>query len=248
VAEEAEKGAIPFTAGDNEQSDGRYVNYMLNFHPFWGSLLDKLLAVPGNHDYHDYQAPGADDYFRYFGTAADPDGTKTGWYLKRFPFATFVALNSNVDMLPDSEQVKWLRRTLSAEPTPCTMAVWHHPRWSSGRNGDNPKVQELWNALYDAGVDVIVNGHDHWIERMKPQRPNGTPDAARGIRQFTAGGGGAALYELKKLNPNSEFRLAAHSVIRPVFRARSYGWQYLGLDRTVLDSDLGVPAEEKQCH
>jgi hypothetical protein len=251
VSEEVQRGAIPFVAGDAEQSDGAYENYLINYDPYWNPpdfpFKHLTLAVSGNHDYHDYRMPGADGFFRYFGAAADPDGTKTGWFVKRYPFATFIALNSNVDTGRNSAQLNWLRSVLPTITTPCAVAVWHHPRWSSGRNGDNAHVQTFWDTLYPT-VDLVVHGHDHLIERMKPMRPDGAVDIARGIRQFTAGGGGAVLYELKKKHPNSEFFLPAHSVIRLAFRERSYSWRYIGLDGGTIDSDLNVPDNEKQCH
>ena len=51
--------------------------------------------------------------------------------------------------------------------------------------------RDLWQMLYDHGVDVVLNGHDHIYERFVPQKPDGTDDLVRGMRQFTVGTGGA---------------------------------------------------------
>ena len=57
-------------------------------------------------------------------------------------------------------------------------------------------------------ADVIVNGHDHDYERFAPQDPNGVEDRERGIRQFVAGTGGAAIRGFDAPQPNSELRVA----------------------------------------
>lgn len=247
VADDVKRGAVAFVPGDAEQSDGMYPNYILNYEPFWGSFLEQTLVVPGNHDYHDYLKPGADDFFRYFGSSADPDGTKTGWFVKRYQHVTVIGLNSSVNMRANSAQIRWLQALLPTITTPCTMAFWHHPRWSSFRNGDNPNTEELWKTL-DGVADVIVNGHDHAAERMAPVNWKGKLDTKKGIRQFTAGGGGAVLYEEKKIVGHSQFRLSAHHVLRLRFASSSYRWEYIGLGRQTLDSDAAVSDIEKQCH
>jgi hypothetical protein len=67
----------------------------------------------------------------------------------------------------------------------------HKPLFSSGgAHGNDPEIKPLWQALYDANADVVVNGHDHDYERFAPQTPDGGSDAARGILEFVAGTGG----------------------------------------------------------
>ncbi|HLL98311.1 MAG TPA: hypothetical protein VK276_04485 [Rubrobacteraceae bacterium] len=46
----------------------------------------------------------------------------------------------------------------------------------------------------------MVNGHDHDYERFAPQRPDGTLDTARGIREFVVGTGGASHYSFGAIN------------------------------------------------
>ena len=55
-------------------------------------------------------------------------------------------------------------------------------------------MRDLWRILYEANVDLIINGHDHNYERFGPQDPDGRPDQQRGMRQFIIGTGGATLY------------------------------------------------------
>ena len=67
------------------------------------------------------------------------------------------------------------------------IAYWHHPRFSSGEHGNDDTVQPFWDALYAAGADIVLNGHDHDYERFAPQTPSGQADSAHGIREFVVG-------------------------------------------------------------
>jgi hypothetical protein len=51
-------------------------------------------------------------------------------------------------------------------------------------HGSTPEVTPLWDALYSAGVDVVLSDHEHNYERFAPQDPNGRADPERGIREF----------------------------------------------------------------
>ena len=87
------------------------------------------------------------------------------------------------------------RADLRRAATPvCTLAIWHQPRFSSGdEHGNDPSVAPFWDALYAAGADLVVNGHDHDYERFAPQDPDGDRDRERGIREFVVGTGGGEL-------------------------------------------------------
>jgi hypothetical protein len=107
------------------------------------------------------------------------------------------------------------------------VAIWHHPRFSSGVHGDDRGVDPFWQALYEAGADVVINGHDHDYERFAPQDPSGDEDRARGIREFVAGTGGAPLRDFSRNAPNSELRAAVdHGVLALTLHPGSYEWQF----------------------
>ncbi|MEP6549673.1 MAG: alkaline phosphatase, partial [Gemmatimonadales bacterium] len=78
-------------------------------------------------------------------------------------------------------------------PNLCTLAYFHRPLFSSGTHGGSPEVGALWQILYDGGVDLVLNGHDHHYERFHPQTPAGVMDSVRGIEQIIAGTGGGDL-------------------------------------------------------
>jgi hypothetical protein len=127
-----------------------------------------------------------------------------------------------------SVQGRWLTADLAASEAQCTLAIWHHPRFSSGEHGNDTDVAPFWQTLYDAGADVVINGHDHDYERFAPQDPNGHEDRARGIREFVVGTGGAALRTFPTTRANSELRVATtHGVIELVLHPTSYQWTFL---------------------
>jgi hypothetical protein len=83
-------------------------------------------------------------------------------------------------------------------------------------------------ALYEAGSDVVVAGHDHHYERFAPQDPNGKADAKQGIRQFVVGTGGRRLYAMGKPIANSEAHNdETHGVLKLTLRATSYTWEFV---------------------
>lgn len=213
-----------FTAGDNAYPLGRREDFTNCYAPSWGRHKGRTRPSPGNHD---YESPGAAPYFEYFGENAGPPGA--GYY--SFTLATWrvVSLNSNQPMSAGSPQEAWLRADLAANSARCTVAYFHHPLFSSGRHGSDSRSMDVWRTLYSFGVDVVINGHDHLYERFGPQTPFGVPDAARGIRQFTVGTGGAPLYEFPTVRPNSEVRdNGSFGVLKLTLRARDYDWQFIG--------------------
>jgi hypothetical protein len=229
-----------FTAGDNAYETGSAANYSDCYDPTWGAFLDRTNPVPGNHE---YETSGAAGYFGYFGPRAGPAGT--GWYAYDVGTWRIYALNSNcavVGCAAGLEQEQWLRADLATFPRPCVLAVWHHPRFSSGEHGNDSEVAPLWDALYAAGAEVIVNGHDHDYERFAPQTPGGTANSTAGIREFVVGTGGASLRAFSTIRANSQVRNSAtHGVIKLTLSATSYSWQFIPIaGKTFTDSGSDI--------
>ncbi|NNG17541.1 MAG: alkaline phosphatase, partial [Gemmatimonadales bacterium] len=115
-----------FTTGDNAYEDGTAQEFADCYEPTWGRHRSRTRPSPGNHDYH---TPGASGYFDYFGTSAgDP---AQGYYSYDLGAWHVVAINSNIDVSANSPQLQWLTADLAANPSACTAAYWHHPRFSS---------------------------------------------------------------------------------------------------------------------
>src|SRR5439155_426718 len=198
-----------FNLGDNVYPSGSLTNYQNCYNPSWGRHKARTAPALGNHEYD--TSPTAADYFTYFGAAAG-DPTK-GYYSYDLGAWHVVALNSDVSMSAGSAQEQWLRTDLAAHPLRCTLAYWHHPRFSSGStHGSMVGSQPLWQALYDAGAEIVLSGHEHNYERFAPQTPGGALDLARGIREFVVGtGGGSGAYPFGTPITNSEVRITGVS-------------------------------------
>ncbi len=213
--------------GDLAYPDGTKENFAC-YDKTWGRAKSRTRPAPGNHEFH---SSGASPYFGYFGKAAgDP---KAGYYSYELGKWHVIVLNS--ECLPvggceaGSPQDRWLRADLAAHPAACTLAYWRKPLFSSGgAHGNDLTVKPLFQALYEANADVVVNGHDHDYERFAPQDPQGSPDSKRGIREFVAGTGGKNLRPFGKPKPNSELRDAsAFGVLKLTLKPNSYEWQFI---------------------
>jgi acid phosphatase type 7 len=215
-----------FTAGDNAYMAGTMEDYQRCYGPTWGRHLARTRPVPGNHEYE--HGSGGAAYFAYFGANAGTPGE--GYYTYSAGAWQVVALNSEIPSNQGSAQLDWLRETLSAPRAACTLVYWHRPLFSSGPNGDNVDMRDVWRTLYAFDVDVVINGHDHAYERFAPQDPDGRPDALRGIREFVIGTGGAPLYEFKNVHPNSEARGSAWGVGVFTLMSGSYQWEFVPVE------------------
>ena len=217
-----------FTLGDNAYPDGTDGQFSDCYHPTWGRHKARTRPAPGNHDYH---VSGALGYFNYFGAAAGEVGK--GYYSYDVDDWHIIVLNSECNEIGgcdiDAPQGKWLQADLATNPRTCTLAYWHKPRFSSSSgHGNNDKMQDFWQLLYDAGADVVLNGHDHNYERFAPQDPDGVADPERGIRQFIVGTGGKGLYSFGTIQPNSEIRGDnSHGVLKLTLHPTSYDWEFI---------------------
>src|SRR5919112_2846563 len=119
--------------------------------------------------------------------------------------------------------VTWLRQDLAANPAACTLATFHHPLFNSGNLGNHLNMEPIWEALYAAGADVVVNAHQHAYERFAAQTPGGAADPDRGIREFVVGTGGASHEPFGTVQPNSQVRNATtHGVLKLTLRHKGY--------------------------
>ncbi|HZG66589.1 MAG TPA: metallophosphoesterase, partial [Herpetosiphonaceae bacterium] len=225
-----------FTTGDNVYPDGTASQFARCYDPNWGRHKERTRPTPGNHDYH---TSGASAYFDYFGAAAGRRGE--GYYSYDLGAWHIIALNSNISMSAGSAQMEWLQADLQANPADCTLAYWHHPRFSSGDHGSSSMPRAAWETLYEAGADVVLNGHDHNYERFAPQTPSGALDRTRGIRQFVVGTGGTDLRDVGSPIANSEARNdTTHGVLKLTLRATSYDWEFVPVaGRTYEDAGSG---------
>jgi acid phosphatase type 7 len=230
--------------GDNQYPTGSLAEFQAYYGPTWGRELAITHPATGNHE---YVTPGAAGYFDYFGAAAG-DPTK-GYYSIDIGTWHVIVLNSNCDEIDPgpaangcargSPQDLWLVADLKAHrAAKCTLAMWHHPRFSSGPSGGDATLWAFWAELYRGKADVVLNGHDHIYERFAPQNPSGRVDPIRGIRQFTVGTGGKSLDSIGPPLPNSEvLDNSSFGVLELTLHPTSYDWSFVpDPDGTLTDS------------
>jgi hypothetical protein len=196
---------LVLTLGDNVYPNGTAAEFANCYHPTWGRFKDRTRPSAGNHDFN---TPNGTGYFGYFGAAAGP--APQGWYSFDYGGWHLIALNSNCAAIGgcgrSSPQGVWLQADLAANPSRCTLAYWHHPRFASSSNhGSSTATRELWAILQERAADLVLVGHDHNYERFAPQNADGVADPL-GIRTFVVGTGGVGLYEMGAPEPNSEVR------------------------------------------
>ena len=224
--------------GDNVYETGSVSEFANCYNPTWGRHLSRTRPSAGNHE---YQTAGAAGYYAYFGArAGDPE---KGYYSYDVGAWHIIVLNSNIRRDAASPQLNWLRSDLQANISKaCTLAYWHHPRFSSGDHANDDSQAAFWEALHAFNADVVLAGHDHNYERMAPQMPTGVRDDARGIRQFIVGTGGRELRGLRSTGGNSEvFNSNTFGVLRLALSPTGYAWEFLPVaGQSFTDSGAGT--------
>ena len=155
--------------GDNLYSGSGPKDYQKKFEVPYKPLLDsglKFYAALGNHDntdeknYKPFNMGGQ----RYY-TFKPKNGVRV------------FALDSNY---MDKPQLQWLEKELTASGSDWKICFFHHPLYSSGMHGSDIQLRDQLEPLFlKYGVDVVFSGHEHFYERIKPQK---------GIYYFTSGG------------------------------------------------------------
>ena len=227
--------------GDLQYHEGTLAEFQQSYAPTWGRVKAITHPAVGNHEYSTRAALG---YYRYFGAAAG-DPTK-GYYSFDIGAWHLIVLNSNCEQVggcqAGSPQEQWLRADLADHPTACTLAYWHHPRFSSGPHGSDPAYDAFWQDLYQGGAEIVLNGHDHDYERFAPQDPYGRADAAHGLREFVVGTGGRNHYRFTMVLPHSEVRNDdTFGVLTLTLHAHSYDWRFVPeASKTFTDTGRGT--------
>ena len=161
------------TVGDNIYGSERPQDFVRKFELPYKALLDrgvKFYASLGNHD------DRTQARYKLFNMEG-----KT-YYTFKAPHedVRFFALETDY---PSREQVAWLEKELSASGEKWKIPYFHHPLYSSGgRHGSDVQLRQALEPLFmKYGVSVVLTGHDHFYERIKPQN---------GIVYFVVGSGG----------------------------------------------------------
>lgn len=158
--------------GDNLYGSERPQDFDKKFELPYKPLLDagvKFYASLGNHDAREQR------YYKPFNM-----GGNLYYSFNPSPNVRFFMLESTY---PVPEQIAWLEKELKASSSNWKIVLFHHPLYSSGdRHGSDVALREVLEPLFvKYNVSVVFNGHDHFYERVKPQK---------GIAYFVVGSGG----------------------------------------------------------
>lgn len=157
--------------GDNMYGSEKSHDFKKKFEDVYQPLLIqkvKFYAALGNHDesnqrFYEFFNMEGQEYYRF------AEGN-----------VSFYSLNSNY---MDKKQINWLNDKLAADTSEWKIAFFHHPPYSSGgAHGSDTKLRQVVEPIFlKHGVDVVFAGHEHFYERLKPQK---------GIYYFISGSGG----------------------------------------------------------
>ncbi|WP_199512056.1 metallophosphoesterase family protein [Nucisporomicrobium flavum] len=232
--------------------------YRTVYGPSFGRLLNRTIPVYGNQE---YKVQDANTFTAYFGNRIRDT---RGYWSQTIGRWHVVVLNSNCAAVAGgcrtgSPQQTWLAQDLAANDRTCVLAAWHHPRWSTGIAGPDPRTADLFRTLYDHRVDLVLSGHEADYERFAPLNPDGTPDP-QGVRQFVIGTGGQAHYrpaatddtrdehgnpEVTAGRPAGEYAdFDHHGVLELELRPTSYAWRFHPLEAEKPVTDEGTAT----CH
>lgn len=209
-------GDLAYPSGTEEEFDC--------FDKSWGEFVDRILPVPGNHE---YESENAAPYFDYFNkrnrNMVSENGPKAGYYSVNFPKPEdapnkdaepwhLIALNSGSGGV-GSGQVEWLKNDLKSNHQQCVLAFAHHFVFSSGRHGHEPpdygklskkenlkKKYQRQNKMVNAFRALHASGASLFLSGHDHQYEEFKPQDAGGkavdggLRSFIVGTGGAAPY------------------------------------------------------
>ena len=218
--------------------------YDMVYDPSWGRLRDVTIPAIGNQEYKVHEA---NTFYDYFGERV---GSPEGYWVDSVGSWRILVLNSNCTVVvggcaEGSPQETWLREQLAADDTACTVALWHHPRWSTGIIGPDNRTTALFAALAEHGVEMVLSGHEAHYERFDPVSADGRPHP-QGVQQFVVGTGGQAVYEpdegdapwrSRDEGPTSQVRdTANHGLLELTLAPDSYSWRFLTASGDVGDA------------
>ncbi|MFD4673933.1 discoidin domain-containing protein [Lentzea sp. NPDC058450] len=220
------------TVGDNQYDSGTLAEFKAHYDKSWGKYKNITHPATGNHEWED----NLNGYKSYFGTQAYPQGKPYySWEAGEFHFVSFDS-QKVYDTGADSTQLNWLKADLAANTKACVVGYWHHPRFNSGQYGDKAVMAPLWNAFADAKADLVLNGHDHHYERLKPLNKSGSVDEANGLRAAIVGIGGDYLYDEVTPRKGVESWFAdTHGVMKLTLSGRSFSWEIIDTAGKVRD-------------
>jgi len=214
--------------GDLVYPDGLSSGYTTFFNQTWGRFRSKIIATPGNHDYHTIGAAGFYSYFsnqpKYF--AKD---IGLGWRVE--------VVNCEIPCGAGTPQEAAIRADAVAHRNRHLILLVHRPRFTGG-SAHSPftDLSAIWNDIAANGGELAIAGHNHVYERFARMNGAGALDPQHGMRQFVAGTGGNDLYTVRRVAGEEAFQTTKHGVLSLTLFGDHYTWQFVATDGRVMDS------------
>lgn len=111
---------------------------------------------------------------KYFTVGSESDSAVyNGWYSFDYSGVHFTVVNSGDESNITKQQIKWIKKDLAAAGN----AIWkivliHKAPYSDANHADDSDIIYLRNELMPLfeqyGVDVVIQGHDHYYFRSEP--------------------------------------------------------------------------------
>jgi hypothetical protein len=254
---------------------GTLAEFKAHYELSWGTFKHKTYFTNGgNHD--DYgRNTGVGGYFPYISNyspvqpihpTADVHPSYSfnvgGWHLISLDSYCFA---NDRALIPDcaAETEAWLASDLATNTRRCILAFWHQPfygsvssshAWTSGEVVKESMRIGIMQKLYEYGADMVLTGHQHWYERIKPMNPNGDiVDPANGIRTFIVGTGGKSTYSATNATTfrdttsggQTAFQGTADGVLKLTLHPTNYDFEYVTeAGRSFVDASQ----QSVQCH
>ena len=181
VADMIKKWGVDFiiTTGDNNYLLGSRSSLKKNITKYYGDFIynpdapanlqchgkaekekiNRFFPCPGNHDNY---TKGMKPYLDYFTLPGDEKNYDFSWGPVQF-FSINTGKDAKIDCC-ESPESKWLQAGLSKSTSPFKLVYFHHPPFSTGEHGNAVKMQWPYSQW---GVDAVLNGHEHFYERVQ---------------------------------------------------------------------------------
>jgi len=188
------------TTGDNAYPDASYADFDSAVFRRYGDLFARAPIFPtlGNREYRTDRAAPYLDLFELPAVAWRP-ADQERYYSFDYGEAHIVVLDSNApldvdDNAASDDMFDWLRADLGQTKQPWKIVAFHHPAYSTGSHGSDPRVQAKLIPIFEAyGVQLVLNGHDHDYQRSLPLRAGqATTTAQGGVVYIVTGAGESA--------------------------------------------------------
>jgi acid phosphatase type 7 len=210
------------TTGDNEQSDGTEADFQRHWDPVWGPLSRQFPVFPsvGNHD--GIGPEGLTAYHRRF---PHLDGAR--YYSHVQGDVHFIALDTNMSLLPGSQQLRWLDQQLASSRSKFRVVYMHHPLITQLGANSSRLLHDLGPILRRHGVQLVLTGHEHWYERSQ----------IAGLTHVVVGNGGSTVAPFPFFQaPWSAFRDARYGHLEIEVQSGRLVGRMITRDGTVVDT------------